>query len=76
VRVYPPSTLRSAPVMYLEASLSRKVTAPMRSSGVPILPTGIREVHLRSSSGFSSRILRVLSEIISVSPLIQLRVSI
>lgn len=45
---------------YREASLRRKVTAPIRSSGVPILPVGISEIHLSRSSGFSSRILRVL----------------
>ena len=46
--------------MYLEASLSRKVTGPIRSSGVPILPVGMREIHLSRNSGFSSKILRVL----------------
>lgn len=45
---------------YLEASLSKKVTAPVKSSGVPILPAGIRETHRSFRSGFSSRILRVL----------------
>ena len=47
-------------MMYLDASLRRKVTAPIRSSGTPILPVGISEIHLSRSSGFSSRILRVL----------------
>lgn len=47
---------------YLEASLSRKVTAPIRSSGVPILPAGMREIHWSRSLGFSSRILRVLND--------------
>lgn len=46
---------------YLDASLSRKVTAPIRSSGVPILPAGMREIHLSLSSGFSFKILRVLA---------------
>lgn len=59
--MYPPSTRSSAPVTYLLASLSKKVTGPMRSSGTPILPWGIREVQWRLRSGFSSRILRVLA---------------
>jgi len=33
VTVYPPSTRRSAAVTYDDASESKKVTAPMRSSG-------------------------------------------
>lgn len=53
--------------MYLDASLRRKVTAPIRSSGVPIFPTGIREVHLSLRSGLSSRILRVLEIDVSLS---------
>lgn len=47
-------------MMYLDASLRRKVTAPIRSSGVPIFPVGMREIHLSLNSGFSSKILRVL----------------
>src|SRR5690348_7694781 len=47
VTVYPPSTLRSAPVTYVDASESRKVTGPMRSSGEPMRPCGIRDVHCR-----------------------------
>lgn len=60
VTVYPPSTLRSAPVTYVDASESRKVTGPMRSSGDPMRPWGMREVHCRLRSGLSSRIFWVL----------------
>lgn len=60
VTVYPPSTLRSAPVTYLEASDRRKVTGPMRSSGTPILPCGMSDVHFALRSGLSSMIFCVL----------------
>ncbi len=38
VTVYPPSTLRSAPVTYADASDSKKVTGPIRSTGAPMRP--------------------------------------
>lgn len=60
IRVYPPSTRKSAPVMYLAESLSMKITGPMMSSGAPTLPAGINEIHLSRNSAFSSKILRVL----------------
>ena len=62
VTVYPPSTRSSAPVMYWLASLARKTAAPIRSSGRPILPMGMSEVHWRLSSGLSSRIFLVLRD--------------
>ena len=62
VQVYAPSTRRSAPFTYRLASLDRNVTAPMRSSGRPILPTGMRDVHCFWSSGLSSRIFLVLRD--------------
>src|ERR1700761_2956756 len=61
VIVYPPSTRRSAPVTYTLASLAKYVTAPIRSSGLPIWPTGINAVHFRFRSGFSSKIFLVLA---------------
>lgn len=59
VQVYPPSTLKSAPVTYLLASLSKNVTGPIKSSGFPICPCGINEVHFSLRSGFSSNIFFV-----------------
>ena len=62
VLVYPPSILRSAPVVYAAASESRYTTAPIRSSGDPILPWGISDVQCRWSSGLSARIFLVLDK--------------
>lgn len=55
-------------VTYELASLDKKVTAPMRSSGRPILPTGIREVHCFWRSGLSSRIFLVLPNVNAAVP--------
>ena len=60
VTVYPPSTLRSAPVTYADASDSKKVTGPIRSAGAPMRPWGMSEVHWRLRAGLSSRIFWVL----------------
>ena len=69
IRVYPPSTRKSAPVMYLAESLSMKTTGPMISSGVPTLPAGINEIHLSRNSAFSSKILRVLEHDLAMGSL-------
>lgn len=56
----------------MAASDSRKATGPMRSSGEPILPWGMREVHFCLRSGLSSRIFLVLSWGIAVSVLLHI----
>lgn len=50
----PPSTRRSAPVMKLLASLSRKVAGPLNSSGVANLSRRLPRSHSSSRSGRSA----------------------
>ena len=49
--VRPPSTIRFAPVMYDEASDTRKSTAPLYSSTFAMRPSGIRDVTFSTNRG-------------------------
>jgi hypothetical protein len=50
--IHPPSTVTTSPLTYALAGLANQTTAPLKSSGLPHLPAGIRANMLfaRSSS--------------------------
>jgi len=53
--VYPPPTTRSSPVIELEASEAKNITAPTISIGFANLCKGIIYFHNSANSGFSFR---------------------
>lgn len=63
--IHPPSTVSTSPLTYALAALPKKTTAPLKSSGAPHLPAGIR---LRILSALFSSLINASFMSVAIYP--------